>query len=770
MIQATARNQARREELLRLQTLNGIDYVDVHPGPRLEVFFLFPLTGDAYGLTTPPYDRLGVAGGTRIRRIPVKAVSVSPTGSLLVDLAVIGDLSVYTFWVRHEAVDPVFSQCDFVFRPTCQSPVDRQLQPPQVLTAVPEPLIDYRAKDYAAMRTALMDFVRQRVPRWDDSPADLGVALVELLAYVGDELSYYQDAVMNEAWLQTARQRESVRRHALLIDYRMHDGCAARAFVHIGVLGEGVIPAGTAVTTESDPAEPPTRFTVVADTPVHPVLNAVTLYTWDASDCTLCRGTAQLDLLGDVPLAAGDWLLLEQVTSPHTGKPADADPTCRQVVRIAAVARGLTDPLHGTPLTRVDLMPEDALARDFVLAATDATGRAVTGCTVARGNMALAEHGWVHTESFADIAPPPDRSFAVRLTEGPLSFRAPLPGDGPAAHLLTPDPRRAVPRVMLTLVPRVGAPRTWHPVPDLLASDGLDEAFVAETDNDGRASLRFGDGVYGRRPPEGATLNATYWVGNGAAGNVGADALVVLTLPPDLAASLHVQTVRNPLPAWGGIDPEPVEQVKRLAPSSFRSTQYRAVTPADYVAAAQAHPAVSRAIAAFRWTGSWYTVAVTVDLKGRTELTPALRQSVLDHLERYRLSGYDLQVVEPAYVPLEVGLEIWVSPGYSPVHVEEAVQEALGSGPRADGTPALFHPDRYSFGDPVYLSHIYHAVEAVPGVETARVVTFKRYGRAAAGELARGILPIGPSEIARLDNDPNFPDNGLLRLQMRGGL
>ena len=62
---------------------------------------------------------------------------------------------------------------------------------------------------------------------------DIGVALVEVLAYVGDYLSYYQDAVATEAYLDTARQRISVRRHARLVDYRMHEGCNARAWVTV---------------------------------------------------------------------------------------------------------------------------------------------------------------------------------------------------------------------------------------------------------------------------------------------------------------------------------------------------------------------------------------------------------------------------------------------------------------------------------------------------------------------------------------------------------
>ena len=51
------------------------------------------------------------------------------------------------------------------------------------------------------------------------------MTMVELLAYAGDLLHYRLDAVATEAFLDTARLRTSVRRHARLVDYRMHDGC-----------------------------------------------------------------------------------------------------------------------------------------------------------------------------------------------------------------------------------------------------------------------------------------------------------------------------------------------------------------------------------------------------------------------------------------------------------------------------------------------------------------------------------------------------------------
>ena len=80
------------------------------------------------------------------------------------------------------------------------------------------------------------------MPTWQERhPAALGVMLMELLAYVGDYLSYQQDAIATEAYLGTARRRVSVRRHARLVDYLMHDGCNARTWVQVQVDGDNVV-------------------------------------------------------------------------------------------------------------------------------------------------------------------------------------------------------------------------------------------------------------------------------------------------------------------------------------------------------------------------------------------------------------------------------------------------------------------------------------------------------------------------------------------------
>ena len=111
-----------------------------------------------------------------------------------------------------------------------------------------------------------------------------------------------------------------------------------------------------------------------------------------------------------------------------------------------------------------------------------------------------------------------------------------------------------------------------------------------------------------------------------------------------------------------------------------------------------------------------------------------------------------------------------MAPGHFRGDVLEAVYRVLSNRLFPDGSTGFFHPSRLTFGQAVYLSQIYATVEWVPGVESAVVIRFKRYWALPNQELEHGVLPLGDGEIARLDNDPNFAENGVLRLTALGGL
>ena len=61
------------------------------------------------------------------------------------------------------------------------------------------------------------------------------------------------------------------------------------------------------------------------------------------------------------------------------------------------------------------------------------------------------------------------------------------------------------------------------------------------------------------------------------------------------------------------------------------------------------------------------------------------------------------------------------------------------------------------------------AAQATPGVECARVTRLHRLFESPNHEIENGALPLRISEIAQLDNDPNFPEHGKLEILMMGG-
>jgi hypothetical protein len=827
----------RRIQIEQDTQINGIDYVEVVTSPAsdderiLEVYFITKDPANVVGqnnltllmqkLATAPQE-VEIRGGVRVQNIQVLGVTFAGD-HIEVRVSVPGDFSNYTLAISDQALDSFYAQVKFNFKAGCPSRFDCravQVCPPPVFA---EPSIDYMAKDYASFRRALLDLIPTLKPSWTERhEADLGMVLLELLAYVGDQLSDYQDNVSNELYLSRARQRISVRRLARLIDYQMHDGASARAFIHFRLTKgtTGFLPAGSELLTrinvpvsgklpphlpvfsaaEADAARNAADavFETLTDIQLSDQLDSIDIYTWGNSQCCLPRGTTSVYLVGDLvatlptdtwKLRPGDFLLFEEVLGPVTGLPTDADPAHRQVVRLTDV-QSAQDPLEPDPithvpptlLTKVSWLPQDALTIPLCLSVKLADNTLVSGVSVARGNLVIADQGRTVSEWFPGNPVDPSvpgiiigpRAFRFLLQQGPLSFRIPSTnGDGTAknvAALLTTDPNTATPQVtQLDVHTDTQILPGWTEVPTLLESHPLDTDFAAETENDGRALLRFGDGVYGLDPPSGAHIFVRYRIGVGTNGNVGADSLVHIIDPGTVLNFPSLTAVRNPLPAWGGIDPQPPEQVKLLAPAAFRAVQYRAVTEDDYAHAAELWPEVSQAVATFRWTGSWYTVFITIDPFGRNDVPDDLRERVATWVTSYTQAGYDLEINAPVYVPLDIVIDVCVDSYQFRGDVEEAVLKVLSNRLLPDGTRGFFYPDNFSFGQPLYLSQLYAAVVAVEGVDSASVTQFQRWGKLPNHELQQGYITMDRLEILRLDNDPNFPENGALRLNMGGG-
>jgi hypothetical protein len=134
------------------------------------------------------------------------------------------------------------------------------------------------------------------------------------------------------------------------------------------------------------------------------------------------------------------------------------------------------------------------------------------------------------------------------------------------------------------------------------------------------------------------------------------------------------------------------------------------------------------------------------------------------------MAGYDLEIDAPRMVPLDVSLHICVKAGHFRSAVLGAIKRALSAERLTDGTLGLFHPDNFSFGDPVYLSRIVATAQAVEGVDSVRVNRFQRLVAPSATSLEEGVVRTGRLEIAQLANNPNFRERGRLTLAAGGGM
>jgi hypothetical protein len=888
-------HQDHRRDDVRAASIFGLDYVEVSKDQlTLYVYFLGKAPKKIEKAT------IRIQGGRRIRDIQVTDVlmrrQADPTLDDFMEVTVDkpGDFSTYTLGVVDlEGFDSRYDDVKFTFKASCPSDLDCKtphICPPPQRT---QPEINYLAKDYTSFRQLILDRLALIMPDWTETHVpDLGITLVELLAYVGDYLSYYQDAVATEAYLGTARQRISVRRHVKLVDYSMHEGCNARAWIAIAtdtdlpfdpkeiyfITGYAGVPARRILTPPDLEQVPPSSYEVFE--PLWPASGTIEIYkahseipfyTWGDCECCLAKGATSATLIdrsvagdGDsakataLKLKAGDVLIFEEVIGPKTGNPADADPTHRQAVRLTKVTAA-TDPLyHDQPLVEIEWAREDALTFPLCLSVQAPPPKCdcLENVSVARGNVVLVDNGagvveqlgTVPTESSAEKCATQCKPAEITTSAGPfrpvleqrpLTFSQPIASGIPASVLVVQDPRQALPAISLARIPPapgfaasipplftfddvadptglakllkaaadvasrfllaqlrqttkqalaawdgaspLPAPLraalvadltalfdSWLPKSDLLEGGPGDRAFVVEMDDDGYGHLRFGDGSLGQLPEAGAAFQATYRYGNGPSGNVGAETILYLVLRQETLSGVTLAP-RNPLAATGGAPPEPVPDVKMFAPFAFRDILERAIIADDYATLA-ANPALQGAKATLRWTGSWYEALVAVDPLGTEQASAKLLHAVTEQLEPFRRVGHDLMVSQAQYVPLDLALTICVLPNYQRAHVELALLGVLG-------VQGLFAPDNLTFGEGIYVSKIVAAAQAVPGVQNVVVTRLERYeigepspGESATDEVPAGsVLTLGPLEIARLDNDPNFPENGRLTLDMRGG-
>ena len=804
-----------RLELLRGQTaLTGIDFVFVHDAQTtIDVFWHVEPDDLDVSMVADLAEvdvHLTARHGRDHPTVPVRTVSwptVEGRRVLRVTVDEPGDFVPYRLAVDDARIDDHYNDVPFSFQAGCPSRLDcAPRTPPCPDDLPPGPPTDHTGRDFWQLRRVMLDAATLLEPTWQDrSVADQLIMLIEVLASIGDELAYAQDRIAHEASLETATQLHSLRRHAQLVDHRMHDGLGGSTWLAVEAVAAGIgnVPAGTAVWAETEQGE---RVPFAIGTGLDDELDGgqyevdhrrnrlVPHIADDGADC-LPAGSTTLAIVGHVgpafPAPGDPPLMVALHEDP-------ADPGVERRTWVLPVVSGVDDDdpltpadatgLPPTPITVLTWEAAHAPPFDFVLAETSVLGNVVpvtAGDThvtsfeispaAGVGAPAVEREGPHGSTEYLHSLPDPDRRGLVWRPAG-----ADLIGGGGGVRATLPEmavleSRAPDPAVRWDWRPQLVGPGASTPVDrHVTLDDGTwgpaavyrrSGAEIVHRDwLSGRGhTVRFGDGEFGATPAAGAVFDVAYRLGNGRAGNVPAGAI----RHHDPAVAL-VASVRNPMAVTDGAEAESVIDTRRVAPYEWRTVTYRAVRPEDYAEALTRLPWVQAAGAVSRWTGSWLSMVATADPRDAVEMTPVWRADGRRQLDRFRQAGRDMILGEPRYADVDVDVMVCVDRSSYRGEVVRRVLQALLGDPERPRAAYFFDPDHFVFGSPLNRAALEAAVQAVPGVRAVEAVVYRRRGHFDWRPLPAVVL-VASDELVRVVNDTAHPERGTVRVVARGG-
>lgn len=247
--------------------------------------------------------------------------------------------------------------------------------------------INFRAGDHGKFKASMITSLASAAypaladlgTRDDD---DFTIALIDAWASACDVLTFYQERLANEAYIQTATERLSIGELARLVGYRLHPGAAAEtdlvifmedppaAAPDVDVL---LVPEGTRVQSQPGPEEMPQVFETIADL-----------------DARVAWNTFRPRLSEDLPPSNSDfstWL--------------EGTPALQVGDAIVIVGRQRSD--HDAGSERWDFRRLTAIEPDAAQNRTRVTWDRPLGSTEPPGSTAKADHRFFHLKDRASL-------------------------------------------------------------------------------------------------------------------------------------------------------------------------------------------------------------------------------------------------------------------------------------------------------------------------------------------------------------------------------
>jgi hypothetical protein len=545
--------------------------------------------------------------------------------------------------------------------------------------------IKYVGRDFTDFKTQLVDYAKNYFPNTynDFSPTSPGMMFIEMAAYVGDVLSFYQDIQLQETYLQYAKDPSNLYTLAYMMGYRPKITTASEVDIEVSHTVGAVngmpnwaetLSIGAGIQLTADIAGQP-RFYV--DKPVD--------FGFSSSYDPTVVVVESIDSNGDP-----DEFRLTKLVKAYSGTVQTLTETVTTVEKFKTIT--LTDSNIIGILSIVDsesniwyevpFLGQDTIEVDIANQSQDA-------------NLVP------YSLSLQRVP----RRFITRFTStGDLQIQFGAGITGQDDDIITPDPTN------------VGLGKV-SPISRLKYA--YDPTNFLHTESYGLA-------------PSNTTLTITYLTGGGIVANAPANTITTPATPPTVSGTGDATTItfNNPQPAVGGKDGDTVEDIRQNSLRSFNE-QGRAVTLQDYTVRALSLPAKYGSIGKVyiiqdQLTNSNSTSDAIIDSnplslsmytlaydnnKNLIGTAESLRNNLRTYLSQYMLMTDAINIKDAFVVNIGVNFDIIIRPNF------------LGRDVLLQCTNALidyFDIAKWNINQPINLSSIYTLLDKVKGVQTVQ--------------------------------------------------
>lgn len=236
----------------------------------------------------------------------------------------------------------------------------------------------------------------------------------------------------------------------------------------------------------------------------------------------------------------------------------------------------------------------------------------------------------------------------------------------------------------------------WILVDTFAYSSSRDKVYKVEIDEQLRPYIKFGDGQFGMKPKYNATIEASYSLTHGSAGNIATNNFT--TVPQDIQVIDSKITINNVIPATGGSDYETFNMLKNHIPLSIKTLGV-AITKEDFEAIAKMVGGVDKAYANYV-CGRYVEIYITPD--GGGEASSALLDSVEKTISKSKVITTSIEVLSTHKSQVFLDITITGKKSFKSNDISNQVKKALTT---------AYDYNNSDINKPVRLSDIYALID-----------------------------------------------------------